>query len=123
MPSEKQQIGNRGETMAQEYLEKKGYRLVEKCWHSRYGELDLIMMDHDELVFVEVKLRKSAIFGRPEEMVSRGKAQRLSKTALSYLETKDLEKTFWRFDTIAITLQGNHYEIFHLTDTIRDDRL
>jgi putative endonuclease len=123
MPSEKQQIGTRGELMAQKYLEEQGFRLLEKQWHSRYGEIDLIMMDRDELVFVEVKLRKTEFFGRPEEMVSRSKGQRLSKTALSYIESKELENVFWRFDTIAITLQRNHYEIFHLTDTIREDSL
>lgn len=121
MPSIKQQIGNRGEALAQDYLEKLGYRLLEKQWRTRYGEIDLIMRDGDEIVFVEVKLRSSSGYGRPEEMVSWDKAKRLSKTALYYMDRKHYTDIFWRFDTIAISIQGNDYEIFHLKDTIRED--
>jgi putative endonuclease len=123
MPSPLQQFGNHGEAIAREYLEKMGYVFLERHWHSRYGEIDLIMQEKDELVFVEVKLRTSTTFGVPEEMVSREKSKRISKTAYSYLENHNPRELFWRFDTIAITLQGSHYEIFHLKDTIRHDEL
>jgi len=123
MPSPRQQSGSHGEELALKYLEDQGYRRLEQQWRSRYGEIDLIMMDQDELVFVEVKLRSSHDFGLPEEMVSRSKTNRISKTAECYLEKNNPEERFWRFDTIAITLRGSHYEIFHLKDTIRHDDL
>lgn len=123
MPSARQKIGFHGEVRAREYLEKLGYRFIDQQWHCRYGELDLIMMEGDELVFVEVKLRAASDYGHPEDMVSWGKAGRLRKTALNFIQDRNCEEMFWRFDTIAITLQGNHYEILHLKDTIRNDRL
>lgn len=123
MPSPKQQTGNRGELMAQQYLEKQGFRCLEKQWRTRYGEIDLIMMDRDELVFVEVKLRSTDLFGHPEEMISWRKARRLTKTALTYFSRYGNDRLFWRFDTVAITGKGDGYEIAHFKDTIRDDRL
>lgn len=123
MPSAKQMVGFQGELKAKEYLEKHGYLFIEQQWHCRYGELDLIMMDGTEMVFVEVKLRSPSDYGHPEEMVSSGKRAKLKKTAMDYIDRGNLEGMFWRFDTIAITLQGNRYEILHLKDTIRDDRL
>ena len=123
MPSQKQQLGTHGEALARDFLENLGYQFIGQQWHCRYGEIDLIMMDQDELVFIEVKLRSSSLFGHPEDMISRAKTHRLSKTALCFLQKEKYDDVFWRFDTIAITIQENDYEILHLKDTIRNDRL
>lgn len=121
MPSALQSIGRRGEEKALHYLEKLGYRFVEHHWTCRFGEIDLIMKDGEELVFVEVKMRSSTTYGQPEDMISFGKKRRLLKTALCYIGDKGIEDRFWRFDTVAITIHGHREEIRHFTDTIRID--
>jgi len=121
MPSATQQIGNRGESIAKSFLEKQGYRCLERQWRCRAGEIDLVMQERDELVFVEVKYRASNDYGHPEEMVDWKKARRLTKTAFHYLRSKNQDHSFWRFDTVAITGNAIDHDIVHLKDTIRDE--
>lgn len=122
MPSALQRIGQRAEEKALRQLEKLGYRFVERHWTCRFGEIDLIMKDGQELVFVEVKMRSSTAYGHPEDMISFEKKRRLLKTALCYITDKGIEDIFWRFDTMAITGDGHQEDIQHFTDTIRIDR-
>jgi len=121
MPSPTQKTGSLGESIARQYLQRKGYIFQEQNWHCRYGELDLIMWDGRELVFVEVKMRADHSYGYPEEMVSWGKAKRLSKTAWCYLNYRKIYDRFWRFDILSVTGKENDYEVMHFQDTIRED--
>lgn len=121
MPSRLQQLGDAGEDIARKFLEKKAFRFKESKWHSRYGEIDLIMWDEDELVFIEVKMRRNHRYGRPEEMVSSAKSKRICKTAWQYLQKHHLMDVFWRFDTVAITGHTENHQILHLRDVIRDE--
>ena len=75
-----------GEAQAAAYLKKKGYHLVASGYRSRFGEIDLIVQNRRFLVFVEVKLRKSADFAMAREYVDFYKQERLRKTALIYLD-------------------------------------
>jgi len=121
MPSVKQQSGKFGEEIAKIHLEDQGYIFLEQNWYCRYGEIDLIMRDDDELVFVEVKLRKNDDFGYPEEMITYQKRRKLQKSALSYIRKKKLDDFFWRFDAVAITGNKIDYNIQHFQDIIRDE--
>ena len=121
MPSPKQIKGGLSESLARSFLEKQSYKFLDRNWHCRHGEIDLIMKDQDELVFVEVKMRASDEFGHPENMISYSKINKLKKTALTYIETRKFRKSFWRFDTIAITGNNLNYEIVHFRDSIRVD--
>ena len=96
--------GRRGEELAREYLEHRGYRLVAQNYRYRRNEVDLIMQDRETLVFVEVKLRKNAAYGHPETFVEEAQAGRITKAAEQYLHETDWEGNI-RFDVIAITLQ------------------
>ena len=90
-----------GEALAAEYLRKKHYKLLATRYMSRYGEIDLIVSDKKYLVFVEVKLRKSAKFAEAREFVDYRKQERIRTTAsfdLSECET-ELQP---RFDVIEI---------------------
>lgn len=109
--------------IARDFLEKQGYRFEAMQWRTTFGEIDLIMWDRDELVFVEVKLRSTNDFGHPEEMISREKMKKIQRTAYHYLRFGRYQEIFWRFDFISITGDHEHYEIVHLKDTIRSDRL
>ena len=94
-------LGAWGEERAAEYLEKKGFKRVVQNYHSRYGEIELIMENDTYLIFVEVKLRKNSRFGTPAEAVTPKKQEKLRNTALLYLQGHETEKQP-RFDVIEI---------------------
>ena len=94
-------LGNWGEKNALDYLIKKGYKLIERGFRTRFGEVDLIVCDDRFVVFVEVKLRKNANFALARESVGKGKQSKIIKTAgmwLAYNETA-LQP---RFDVVEI---------------------
>ena len=90
-----------GEALAAEYLRKKRYTLVAAGYHSRFGEIDLIVRDKQYLVFVEVKLRKSANFAEAREFVDYRKQERIRTTASFYLAEHETALQP-RFDVIEI---------------------
>jgi len=93
--------GIRGEAIAAGYLREKGYRLVAHSYHCRFGEIDLIAWDHKTLCFVEVKTRSNLSKGLPRHYVTTQKQDRLRKTAMLYLQEKDLDCAC-RFDVAEI---------------------
>ncbi len=101
--------------MAEGYLKEKGYCILAKNFLKRSGEIDLIVKDpeNQEVVFVEVKTRRSNNFGYPEEAVTQKKLDKIEQTALQWLEEKDFSENDWRIDVIAIELQNNK-KITHL---------
>ena len=108
-----------GEALALEYLRKKRYEPVAANYRSRFGEIDLIVKNRKYLVFVEVKLRKSAAFAGAAEFVDLRKQQRLRTTAELYLSEHETELQP-RFDVIEIYapdgVQTRHPEIKHWED-------
>ncbi len=106
--------GKRGEEVAAELLRNKGYDIVEQNWRNKFGEIDIIAKKKDILVFVEVKTKIGELFGLPEEMVGRGKLQKVKNMATVYLKGKELP---CRIDVVAIVLNDDnsvsrltHYE-------------
>ena len=77
--------GRWGESLAAEYLRKQKYKVIAANYRSRFGEIDLIAENREFLVFVEVKLRKNAVFAEAAEFVDRRKQERIRQTALMYL--------------------------------------
>ena len=112
-------LGAWGEALAAEYLRKKHYKLVAASYHSRYGEIDLIVRNRKYLVFVEVKLRKSSEFAPARAFVDLKKQERLRKTAACFLSTCETALQP-RFDVIEIYApEGTetlHPKINHLED-------
>lgn len=94
-------LGPWGETLACEFLRKKGYEIVGCNFRSRFGEIDIIAQNRAFLVFAEVKLRKSAEFGAAREFVDARKQERLRQTALVWLESHETARQP-RFDVIEI---------------------
>ena len=111
-----------GEALAAEYLRKKHYEIVAAGYRCRFGEIDLIVRSRKYLVFVEVKLRKSASFARACEYVDRRKQDRIRVTASVYLSHNPTELQP-RFDVIEIYApEGTatpHPEIHHLEDAFQ----
>ncbi|MDQ3513338.1 MAG: YraN family protein [Chloroflexota bacterium] len=99
-------LGRAGEGHARRFLEVRGFAFVEANWHCPDGELDLVMRDGEELVFVEVKLRWGEAAGRPDDAVTRAKARRLLVAAETYVaEHTEWHAVIWRIDLIAISLR------------------
>lgn len=97
-------MGQRGETLAEEFLKRRGCRILDRNFRSRWGELDLIVRDRGVVCFIEVKTRGSDACGKPLESVSLFKRRKLIKTALHYLQSKHLGECAFRFDVVGIEL-------------------
>lgn len=95
-------IGTRGEDAAAAYLERIGMTIVERNWRTPRGELDIVAVDGDELVLCEVKTRRSAAKGTPEEAVSSAKQRRIARLAREYLAYAGLDPCRVRFDVVTI---------------------
>lgn len=101
-----QRIGEQGEHLAVDYLRSKGYDVLERNYHSRYGEIDLVAEKDQCIVFVEVKTRTSHKFGLPEESVTPEKLDKIFDTALFWLQDHPDKPDDWRVDVVSIVL--NH---------------
>lgn len=111
----RKKFGFKGEDIACEYLEKQGYRLIERNFRTRTGEIDLIMSQGPFLIFVEVKTRRSSLYGDGRESITRQKQTRIKTTALHYLQNHTHTASFLRFDVILITFQEKKLsQISHL---------
>jgi putative endonuclease len=88
----------------------KGYRILERNWRCRLGEVDLIAEQNGELVFVEVRTRTGDRFGTAEESVDARKRMRLRRMALLYAAANNLDDPPIRFDVVAVQMDGKTNE-------------
>ena len=102
----RKQLGNRGEIEAALFLERLGYTILHRQLRGRYGELDLVAMDGQSVVFVEVKTRASNATGHPTESITRAKQANITRSALEFLKKKRWLNQRSRFDVIAIIWPG-----------------
>ncbi len=94
--------GDIGEDIASKWLEiNKNYCILERNYSTRYGEIDIIAQDNNFYVFIEVKYRSSNSHGLPYEAVTLPKQDRIAKSALCYMQKKDLTSTH-RFDLMLL---------------------
>ncbi len=98
--------GNRGEDIATEYLWKKGYKIIERNFRTRFGEIDIVCRDGQTLVFVEVKTKIGHDFGEPEEMVNKSKIVKVKRMGEVYLQDKGLDVSC-RVDVVAIVIENS----------------
>lgn len=100
----KRKVGQEQEEAAAKFLEESGYRILQKNYRCRAGEIDLIAVHKGYLVFVEVKYRQKDRTGQPEEAVNLQKQRQISKVAAWYLAEQGLNVyTPCRFDVVAVT--------------------
>lgn len=95
-------LGQITERIAQDYLKCQGYKIVKTNFKNNIGEIDIIAYDMNILVFVEVKYRKTGIFGLPREAVDARKQQKIRMVALSYINKYRLHDKICRFDVLEI---------------------
>jgi len=96
------QLGKIGESIASKYLIDQGYTILETNYRNVLGEIDIIAQFKEQIVFVEVKTRKSRRYGYPEEAVNARKQKKIIKTASWYITGKGLKEKNYRFDVILI---------------------
>lgn len=109
-------LGQFGEAWARGYLSRKGFQIVSSNVHYRVGEIDIVARNHEGLVFVEVKCRRSAEFGSPADAVTSHKYQRLSRAISAYLQEHELQNVPHRLDVIALEMDshGSVSRVTHL---------
>lgn len=107
------ELGKAGEDLAERYLSRRGYEIVERRLRVRGGELDLVARDGKEWVFVEVKTRADNSMGSAAEAMTRGKIARFARAVRMYAYSHGLEKQAIRLDVIAIDFAGDEPTIQH----------
>ena len=96
------------EDLAHTYLLNQGLKPITQNFHSKYGEIDLVMRDKNTLVFIEVRFRKHSRFGSPAETITRNKQKKIIKTARHFLNQRKLWNCSCRFDVVSISLTANN---------------
>ena len=113
--AEHNELGEKGEHLAMEYLKEKGYTILNTNWRYGHLEIDIVARKEKIVVFAEVKTRSSEQWGKPEEFVHYKKRKRLVKAAEIYLTKKNL-MTEMRFDIIAVILSQDYHKIKHIEE-------
>jgi putative endonuclease len=106
------ELGKKGEALAAEYLEKKGYQILHTNWRNRFEEIDIVAQDKQMIVFVEVKTRSNTLFGQPEEQVGFKKQRLLVNAAEAYINQYNIDLEA-RFDIVSVILNDKLQQIKH----------
>ena len=93
-----------GEKLAQGFLKKRGYRIIETNYRCPEGEIDIVAKHKNYLVFIEVRTKKSREFGSPEESITPAKKERMKATAAYYQQMHNDLPQLWRIDVVAVEL-------------------
>ena len=108
-------LGRKGEDIAAEYLEKRGYTVLDRDWRSGHKDIDLVVTKDDTVVFVEVKTRSSTEYGNPEDAVTDRKILRIVNSADAYIRYKCIDMNV-RFDIISIVSDGVEFKVEHIEE-------
>ena len=102
-PDPRRALGDAGEDLVARWYVEAGYRLLDRNWRCREGELDVVVGRGNVLVFCEVKTRRDGRFGTPAEAVARDKIRRLRRLAGRWLTAHDVRPQQVRYDVVAVT--------------------
>jgi len=121
MPTPRTRLGTRGEKLARRFLQQKGYQILDGNYRCRWGEIDIVVRDGNELVFVEVRTRRSADYGTPEESLTEAKLRRLLATSQHYLQQREEGDINWRIDLVSVRLERDYrlQSIEHLKHAVQ----
>jgi len=117
----RQRLGRDGEALAERELRGRGLEVVERRYRSRCGEIDLVALDGEQVVFVEVKARRGRGFGLPAEAVGRHKRRRIGRVALAFLQRRGWLERRCRFDVVEVFVRGGagSADVRHIVDAFR----
>lgn len=111
-------LGREGENAAVDYLKQEGYKILERNFFCRQGEIDAIALDGNYIVFIEIKSRTSTEYGLPSEAVTKRKLEHMIKTIKYYLYIRNLENENIRIDVIEVYVKEGKYKINHIKQIV-----
>ena len=110
------EFGKAAEKAAADFLKAQGYKILERNYKNKFGEIDIIAQQKGVICFLEVKARHSLSLGTPQEAVSLSKQRQISRVAVSYLKSKHLLERPARFDVLALLYVNRQPQITLITD-------
>jgi len=114
MTDKRLKLGREGEEAAVAYLKKKGYRILEKNFRSKLGEVDIITEKRGTIVFIEVKARADHQYGHPFNAITPAKQRKIIQVAQTYLAKHRLMENSARFDVVGLTLDPDNSKSFQI---------
>lgn len=114
----KQEIGKIGEDIVTKYLENKGYKIIQRNFECKQGEIDIIALERNEVVFIEVKTRTNKKYGYAKEAVNKYKKRHLLNSVKYYVYLNNLVEKFIRIDVVEVYLYKNKAYINHIKQAI-----
>ena len=111
------QVGKTGEELAAAFLQQNGYEILHRNWRHSYYEIDIVAKKGKKLHFIEVKTRSSALYGHPEESVSKRKFKFLKNAAHEYLQ-QNPGNPWIQYDVLSITFRKNEGPEYFLLEDV-----
>lgn len=120
MSTYKKELGKWGEDQSYQYLIDNGYRIVYQNYRCPLGEIDIVASKDSQLIFVEVKTRRSTSFGTPAEAVNYRKQMKYHKTALHFINESKSHNSSYRFDIMEVVVKQNDtFDINHIINAFQ----
>ena len=116
MSAATQRLGEQGERIAERWLRRRGWAILERRWRSGRRDLDLVAAQGDLVAFVEVKARRRNDFGGPVEAVGWRKQRELQRSAACWIDQCGLPGRAYRFDVIGVWMAPGTVRVRHVTD-------
>ena len=114
----KREIGSIGENLATKYLESLGYHILDRNFKAKQGEIDIIAVDRNVLIFVEVKTRTNGAYGRPIDAINKVKQKHIKETTKFYIYKNNLQDYYVRVDAIEVYDTGKKAIINHIKNIV-----
>ena len=114
MPKSKSEKGKWGEEIAANFLQKRGYRIIFRNWRAERGDIDIVALHENCLVFVEVKSGSTELYGPPELRITNSKKRQLFKLASIFIQQAaqyKIQNDSYRFDVVVVDGYPNRYQI------------
>ena len=114
MSAARQAFGELGERIAERWLRRRGWRIVQRRFRSGHRDIDLVVERDGTVAFVEVKARKGAGFGGPVQAVNYRKRKQLERSAIVWIDRHGREAESYRFDVVGVLLNGAEVRVCHV---------
>src|SRR6478752_882865 len=122
MSAATQEFGELGERIAERWLKRKGWRLVQRRFRIGHRDIDLIVTRDDTVAFVEVKARRGVEFGDPVEAVNWSKQKELARSASVWIDRHGRPSESYRFDVVGILVEGERVRVRHVPNAFSIQR-
>jgi putative endonuclease len=114
MSAATQEFGELGERIAERWLKRNGWRVVQRRFRNGHRDIDLIVQRDDTIAFVEVKARRGAEFGDPVEAVNWSKQKELTRSASIWIQRHGRPTDSYRFDVVGVLVEGERVRVRHV---------